>query len=224
MGGRGGASHRSVSGGVYGRDPDYNGYYVPQSLREAIDRHMSLGNFDWNLWNALTQAERDGIFAYTGSAYSAINQVLFGSKAMTPRLRELIDNATSGMSKMQATFNFVATRGDRLEDMASLLKGTVAQMSDPAFLRSRIGKAFEFKGFMSSGVHQDAAWTFKGVTSIIKTPKGTHGLYVDPVSAHRGENEFLYQRGVKLMVHKIITDSNGRLKTVVFEVVTKKKK
>lgn len=223
MGGRGGASHR-IGGGFFGRDPNFNGYYVPSSLREAIDRHLALGSFNQAAWNALSVAEQQAIYAYTGSAYSTMNSVLFGNSVPNQRMQDLIDNATSGMSKLRAPFDFVATRGDRPKDIASLLGGTVDQLSNAAYLRGRIGKTVEFKGFMSSAVHEDAAWTWKGVTTIIKTPKGTHGLFVDPVSANAGENEFLYQRGTKLKIHKITTDANGRLKTITLEVLPTKRK
>lgn len=224
MGGRGGTSHRASGGGFFGRDPNLNGYYIPQNLQEAIDRHLVLGSFSQAAWDMLTDAERNSIFSYTGSHYTAMNDVLFGKRAASPHVQSLIDYATRGMDKMSASFDFVATRGDSIRDMASLLGGTVDQLSNPAFLRGRIGKTVEFKGFMSSGVHESAAWTHKGVTTIIKTPKGTKGMYVDPVSANRGEFEFLFQRGARLKVHKITTDSNGQLKTITLEVVPTKKK
>lgn len=223
MGGRGGGSHR-VGGGYFGRDPDLSGYFVPSSLREAIDRHLALGSFSQAAWDALADDERKAIYCYTGSSYTAMNNALFGKGAADARIQSLIDNATRGMGKMHTAFDFVATRGDSVHDMASLLGGTVDQLSNAAFLRSKIGKTVEFKGFMSSAVHEAAAWTHKGITTIIKTPKGTNGMYVDPVSANSGEFEFLYQRSVKLKVHKITTDANGRLKTIVVEALPVKKK
>ena len=152
-----------------------------------------------------------------------MNDALFGKNRASSYTQNLIDLATKGMDRFEAKFDFVSVRGDRPADMASLLQGTVAQLSNPAFLRSRIGKEFEFKGFMSSAVHEDAAWTWKGVTTVIKTPKGTKGLFVDPVSKHRGESEFMYQRGTKLKVLKIETDSHGQLKKIYLEAVQKKK-
>ena len=223
MGARGSSSHRS-GGGFFGREPNLAGYYIPPNLRDAVDKHLAMGSFTWDNWNGLSSAERDGIYEYTGSAYTEINKALFGSQRASPYIQSLIDNATSGMNKMSAPFDFVATRGDSIRDMEALLGGTVDQLSNPAFLRGRIGKTVEFKGFMSSAVHEDKAWTFKGVTTIIKTPRGTKGMYVDLVSANSGEKEFLYQRGTKLKVGKITTDSNGQLKTITLEVVLPKRK
>ena len=221
MGGRGGLGHYP---GTYGRTPDFSGFYVPRTLREAIDTHLRLESFTDAMWNGIPAEERDAIRAYTGNAYVPINDALFGKNAASSGTQRLIDLATQGMDRFEAKFDFVAVRGDKPDDMASLLQGTVAQLSNPAFLRSRIGKEFEFKGFMSSAVHEDAAWTWKGVTTVIKTPKGTKGIYIDPVSVHNGEREFLFQRGTKLKALKIETNANGRLNKIYFEVVPPKKR
>lgn len=220
MGGRGGIGHYP---GMYGRNPNFMGYYVPRTLQEALGTHMRMQSFSQALWDTVPSAERDAIRAYTGSDYVSMNDALFGKNQASSYTQNLIDLATRGMDRFEAKFDFVSVRGDRPSDMASLLQGTVAQLSNPAFLRSRIGKEFEFKGFMSSAVHEDAAWTWKGVTTVIKTPKGTKGLFVDPVSRHRGESEFMYQRGTKLKVLKIETDSRGQLKKIYLEAVQKKK-
>ena len=126
MGGRGGLGHYP---GTYGRTPDFSGFYVPRTLREAIDTHLRLESFTDAMWNAIPAEERDAIRAYTGNAYVPINDALFGKNAASSGTQRLIDLATQGMDRFEAKFDFVAVRGDKPGDMASLLQGTVAQLS-----------------------------------------------------------------------------------------------
>ncbi|GEM_PF-4643191 len=223
MGTRGSASHGGA--GYFGRNFNLSGYYDPAHVNvyDAEQMHLHHGNFSQELWNSLSDAERAGIRSYTGAWYTDMNDALFGGGAVSGRVQQMIDNATSGMNRMASQFNFVAYRGDSPYDMANLLGGTRDQLRNAAFLRGSIGKTVEFKGFMSTAIHEDYAWTHKGVTTVIKTPKGAKGFFVDPVSANQGEKEFLFQRGTKMKVVRIETDSSGDLKKIYLEVVPGKK-
>lgn len=224
MGTRGSSSHSGA--GFFGRMPDYSNYYYPmnQSLYDAEIQHRNMLSFNRTLWESLSPAQRDAIKAYTGNYYSAMNDALFGTTVANAHIQSLIDEATNGMNHMTATFDFITFRGDAPEDIAKLLGGTNAQLGNASFLRKSIGKTVEFKGFMSTAIHIDKAWTFKGVTTIIRTPKGTEGFYVDPESAHRGEKEFLYQRGTQMKVVRIETNPFGRLNKIYLDVIPRKKR
>ena len=220
MGGRGGASHRSTNG-IMGRMPDQSGFLRFTTQDEAIRWHEQ-NTFNWNQWsNLLTDAERLGIQMYTGSSYATINTDLREGKISSTRIQNLINGATSGLSKWQTGQDMITFRGANLHWTANLLGGTETQMSDAAFLRSKIGKVVTDKGFMSSGTHKDSSWSAE-VDYTIFVRKGTKGMYVDPISMNAGEYEFLFNRDTSFKVHMIRTDSTGKIVELVLEAIKSK--
>lgn len=215
MGGRGGSSHRNASG-VMGRMPNW-----PDFLRFASQNDASLwheqNSFDWDQWDhLLSDAERDGIRSYTGIWYSAMNTMLREGKPSAANVQKFIDGATSGLAKWQTAHDMVTFRGANLHWTANLLGGTETQMSDAAFLQSRIGMIVTDKGFMSTGTHQDSAWR-ADVKYTIFARKGVQGMYVDPISRNKGEYEFLFNRDTEFKVHMIRTNSSGQIIELVLE-------
>ena len=79
------------------------------------------------------------------------------------------------------------------------------------------------KGFMSSGTHQNSAWS-ADVNYKIYVNKGVSGMYVDAISANSGEYEFLFNRETRFKVHGIKTNASGRITELVLEAVPTKKK
>ena len=220
MGTGGGASHRATAR-TFGHMPtNLTGFRDFATQREAINWNIN-HNFAWNVWNAMTPAERTGIEEYTGNLYGRINTALREGHTPSPGLQNLIDGTTAGLSRFRAAENMMAYRGANLHWTANLLGGTEAQMSDPAFLRSRIGRTVVDKGFMSSGTHTDSAW-YADVRYTIFVHKGISGMYVDPISLNSGEYEFLFNRDTSFRVHQIKTNDRGRIVELVLEAVRSK--
>ena len=220
MGGRGGGSHRG--GGYLGRDPMFASFRTFATQDEAIRYHLA-NNFNWSTWNALTDEERNGIYQYTSYWYRDINTALREGHTPGGDVQRFIDGATSGLSKWVAAEDVITFRGANLHWTANLLGGTHEQMSDPAFLHSRIGKTVVDKGFMSSGTHTDSSWT-ADVNYKIYVNKGVSGMYVDEISANSGEYEFLFNRDTSFIVHHIKTRPDGRISDLVLEAVPKKRR
>lgn len=221
MGGRGGSSHRNSSG-IMGRKPNRPGFLRFGSQSAAAIWHEA-NSFSWDQWTRmLSDAERQGIQWYTGSWYSAMNTDLREGNPSSTDVQRLIDGATSGLAKWKAAQDMVTFRGANLHWTANLLGGTEAQMSDAAFLRSRIGKTVTDKGFMSTGTHEDSAW-YADVKYTIFTRKGVQGMYVDPISMNKGEYEFLFNRDTEFKVHMIRTNSSGQIIELVLEAKKSKK-
>ena len=222
MGSRGAISHGgSLINGTLGRDPMLSRFRTFGSQMEAINYHLQ-NNFDQDKWDhALDAMERQGIYDYTDYHYSRINTDL--REGLTPNLdtERRINGATSGLSKFEASEDVITFRGSNYHWTANLLGGTEQQLSDPRFLRSRIGKTVTDKGFMSSGTHMDSAWS-ADVTYKIYVNKGIKGMYVDPISANSGEYEFLFNRDTSFIVHMIKTNSSGRPYEMVLEAVRSK--
>lgn len=216
MGGRGGASHRVSGAYVFGREPAFQNVLDLLDVTAATAYH-SINNFDWAKWQGMTDAQKNGVYDYTDYYYGRMNDYLRGKGTISISDQNRIKYATEALDKWATKDNFWAYRGTSISGTAGLLGGTVQQMSDPAFLRSLIGKTVIDQGFMSTAIHQSSAWS--GVRYKVFIPKGTHGMYVDPISANRGELEFLLQRGTRFKVHRVETNSSGALSSLVLEVI-----
>ena len=156
-------------------------------------------NFSQDMWDDLSQAERDGVYNYTGSAYDSINSYLRGISSFDSYEEDyymrMIEGCESALSKSTIAEDTLLYRG-----MGS--KGTLARALGvdryevKSMLQdgSLIGQRFVEKGFCSTGIDSGAGWDKQIVLNIV-APKGTEGMYVDPISRHRGEKELLLQRG-----------------------------
>ena len=175
-------------------------------------------------WNFLCKhGDTYCICSCTSYWYSRINTALREGQTPDGNIRQMIDGATSGLNKWAAAGDVITYRGANLHWTANLLGGTEADLSNPAFLRSRIGRTVMDKGFMSSGTHQNSAWS-SDVNYKIYVNKGVSGMYVDAISANSGEYEFLFNRDTRFKVHGIKTNASGRITELVLEAVPTKKK
>lgn len=215
MGTGGGSSHRATAR-TFGHMPtNLTGFRDFATQAQAAVWHEA-NHYSSAVWHAMSVAERHGIREYTGNAYDPMNTSLREGFMPSADTQRLIDGATTGLSRFRAAENMMAFRGANLHWTANLLGGTEAQMSDPAFLRSRIGKTVVDRGFMSSGTHRSSAFGNQ-VQYTIFVHKGVSGMYVDPISHFMGEHEFLFNRDTYFKVHQIKTDSNGRIVELVLE-------
>ena len=222
MGGRGGASHRGINA-IFGRMPSFASFHSFPTQADANQWHTQ-NNFNSVKWqNDLTQSEQRGIREYTGSSYIEMNTNLRHGTLPSAEIQEYIDGATEGLSKWSSAEDMMTYRGANLHWTANLLGGTENQMSNAAFLQSRIGKMVTDKGFMSTGTHINSAWT-NDVTYTIFARKGISGMYVDPISVNQGEYEFLFNRDTEFKVHMIKTDQKGRISELVLEAIGSKHK
>lgn len=221
MGGRGSSGNHFGARG-FGRDPGFSRFRNFATQRDAIQYHTAQ-NFDWSKWSGLPSSEQEGIRNYTGSWYRDINTALREGRMASSNVQKMIDGATEGLNKWTAAEDVITFRGANRHWTANLLGGVEADLNNPAFLRSRIGKTVIDKGFMSSGTHMDSSWS-SDVTYKIYVNRGVSGMYVDPISMHRGEYEFLFNRDTHFKVHGIKTDSSGMISELVLEAVVTRKK
>ena len=192
------------------------------ATQEEAEAYHLAANFDRSKWdNLLSGEERSGIYNYTSYWYSDMNTAL-RENYHDASVASYIAGATSGLDKFEAADDVVTYRGANLHWTANLLGGTEEQMSNAAFLKSRIGKTVVDRGFMSAGTHQDSSWT-ADVKYTIFVNKGVRGMYVDPISANRGEKEFLFNRDTEFTVHAIKTGSGGRIRELVLEALPTRK-
>lgn len=202
----------------FGQDPQFSGFVEFHSYSDAYAWHEA-HNFNRDQWdNVLTAEEREGIYRYTGSSYGAMNTPLREQTTPETRVVPYIYGAKSGLSKTVNAEDCVVYRGTCMHWAENLLGASPSDMRDPKFLQSRIGARVIDRGFMSTAVTKDDAWG-ADVTLKIYNRKGTHGMYVDPISMNRGEKEFLLNADTQFIVHSITTDSSGTVEEIVLETV-----
>lgn len=157
--------------------------FLHLSSREASE--MQANQRKW------TPDERNGLREYTGAAYRDMNTALRRGVAKTNAYWREIQAAQKAMQAVPQ--QFLVTRGC---DFAQFGLGSYEQALQ------LIGKTVQDKGFLSTSVGQYPA--FSGSVRLqIEIPQGTHGSYVDDISMHRGEEEFLVAAGTKYQVLRV---------------------
>ena len=106
---------------------------------------------------------------------------------------------------------------DALSDWTGI---SVPDLATQQVQKRLIGTRLTERAFMSCGTHDDSAWD--GIKLEICVPAGTHGMYVDPISANQGEYELLLQRNSTFEVKEVKADGRGRIKTLVLMLVEQK--
>lgn len=139
-------------------------------------------------WRTLNESQRSAVKRYTGSAYREINSALRGSRSAGA----VSTNLSSAMRAMDHEF--------------TVFRGTNISMSE--FTQ---GGLWQDKGFMSTAITPGASWS--GVKFEIVIPKGVKGAYVDPVSSHQGEKEFIIDKNTKFRVIEV-DRAHNRVKMV----------
>lgn len=187
------------------------------SLSEAEQYHLNV-NFDADKWyNQLSSEERRGIYDYTDFYYTHMNNLLRQSEYSGGNAR--IDNATSALNQYSVQDSVVVYRGmtGGVSSLSAWTGLSEKQLSKSSVQNALIGKTITEKGFTSTGISQEAGWD--GINLTIYVPKGTHGTYVDPISANRGEKEFLIQRGTKYVIREVRTNSNKEITGLTLQAV-----
>ena len=193
MGNKGSASSKAGGGGA-------------RSFKEITDEHELDASVDqW--MNDITQNELDRTKYYTGAGYADWNDSLRNDDGKG------YENFTKGLDGAISKFNLdqdiityrglsygamEAMFGEATPSIESInaMKGAI--VSDKAFLSTSIDKSVAKGSFFSDG------YVFK-----INVPKGKgRGAYVNKISQHNGEMEFIMHRNTQLKVTGASYDSS----------------
>lgn len=158
-------------------------------------------------YKKLTSEEKEKIRNYTGSSYTIYNNILRHPEQydapFVSRYKPHTDLCQSGLLKTVVNEDIQLYRGiSNTEIFAEMLGVTKQELLDKSNWSSLIGRVYEDKGFSSTGIFWGNGWE-KGVKATIILPKGSHGMYVDPMSIHKGEQEFLLPAGTKFKILEI---------------------
>lgn len=176
-------------------------------------------------WNKLNRLEKDAVYYYTHT-YCPINEPLRGMQYVGSGTKlstsiSKIPYITSAIDKSEITKDLWLQRGDK--DLGAI-KGRfgidISGMNVAEARKALIGKEGIEKAFVSCGSSKGKGFSGSVITNIF-VPKGTKGLYVEPISRFgnghmyenwdgitkqssvSSENETLLQRGTKFKITKV---------------------
>lgn len=167
------------------------------SLQKNNLRTMRKWCNDW--LQKITEEER-GVRIYTGSTYQSMNAYLRGIKTaedVGERIVKYVDWCASALEKASTPRDMIVRRGDNY----NMLKDLGVDFSK-GNLENIKGSLVESKAFLSTSPDPRGGFD-KDIEYVIKVPKGSQGMYVDSISQHEGEKEFLLNRGGKFIVEDV---------------------
>lgn len=179
-------------------------------IRKQTEQQM----LDWedSVFDKLTQAERDGLYTYTGGSYTRINRWLRGDRQgqIDDYLKTAVKNAESGLNKVTTTQDYVLRRGTDLGDLAGFMPGNfdsnkrkLEGMSLADLKDMFEGTVGEYKGFTSTSSLWDRGFS-DDVEMVFYVPKGTSASSIMRISQFgTGEGETLLNTGTKIKIISI---------------------
>lgn len=168
------------------------------SLQKNNLRTMRKWCDDW--LQKITEEEERGVRIYTGSTYQSMNAYLRGLKTaedVGQRIVKYVDWCASALEKANTPRDMIVRRGDNY----NMLKDLGVDFSK-GNLENIKGSLVESKAFLSTSPDPRGGFD-KDIEYVIKIPKGSQGMYVDSISQHEGEKEFLLNRGGKFIVEDV---------------------
>lgn len=162
------------------------GASTPLTGYRVIPSEKDIPAWAKNQYKALTPDQIAGVKTYTGYQYTTMNKTLRAGQASTgdAALDAAISNARSALASSKVPEDIVVWRGTHMRNFQQGQQLTQIPVSQWK------GRKLDDLGFSSTGIIESAGWSNQ-VKMKIYVPKGTEGLYVDPISAHQGELELL---------------------------------
>lgn len=165
--------------------------------------HFKNDSLKWQ--SKMNKDELNAVQLYTGHSYREINKYLrnglMGS-GKDEHMEQIIRNAFNGLNKFELKEGIMVYRkssSSLLSDLGvSYSEGLwgVNQADLKSFvdkINTRIGSVVQDKGFTSTSTRKDV-WA-GDVHYEIRVPAGTSGAYVEHVSVHQSEKEFILNHG-----------------------------
>lgn len=193
---------------------------MDKSLFDSLVWHETMEKQDlttmefWSdYWrDEISPEELNGVRTYTGSGYSEMNKYLRGKISAT-RFEDEIKHAMAALEKASLPEEVIVRRGTDYNILTEL--GVEISEANKDKL---IGSVVTDKGFMSTSPSPRGG--FSGtIEYIIKVPKGSQAMYVDPISVNRGEEELLINRGGGYIIEDIEFTSQGHVRRIYMSLI-----
>lgn len=154
-------------------------------------------NHQYESWRqSLTPGERSAIHSYTGQSYGQINTG-FRQNQFSSAMLNKIHSIDSGLAKAAPV----------KEDM--LIYRKVGDSSNSIYNKCKAGDVIVERGYVSTSISRHG-WSGNTVVNI-KVPAGAKGAYVQAISSHKNEKEFIMPRDTMFHVVRVRTVSETNL-------------
>jgi hypothetical protein len=188
----------SGPGEVTKADSAFHKYKGPSSVVERKKYYQANGKF-------LTTAHKNAIESYTGAGYLSMNNYLRGKDGGDPHTIQQAQLVQDAMMPLQRDHELIRGAGwsvipeaYRSLEGLQLIKGKVLQ--DDAFMSTTVG-----------GESLPGIGATRPLRLHIQAPKGTQALYIDDLSANKGEKEMLLAAGTQLKIMDAYADAKGQI-------------
>lgn len=144
------------------------------------------------------EVSKQAIQHYTGSGYSSINDGLRNG-GLGPSLTDRVGQIDKTMKTV--TSPMTVTRGMGIDGFGL---GFIGDGSTQAVTDALVGTIFEDPAFLSTSIAPGGVFhRTNGVRLEIEVPPGAKGVYVQRISNHKSEYEFIMARNTKMMVTSV---------------------
>lgn len=151
----------------------------------------------------LQDAEKAAVTKYTGTYYRVVNGYLRGQYA-----ESLFE--TSELQELKATIKNLDSAIDKFDLQDNILVYRQCDYRFMKILKNAEKGIYTEKSYLSTSIIEDAV-AKRDITLEIKVPKGKgRGAFIEPLSANKGEHEFLIRRGSKFRILNIAEQEDGR--------------
>ncbi len=152
--------------------------------------------------NSLDKTEKNAVASYTGSSYSHINSELYKGGSITPG---------SSAAKIQSALN----KAPSPPPPQLVWRGVSNQGAKQLVGKLAVGDKLKMDGFQSTSIKPEFANSWGGGHVVFEI-KPSKGAYIQPISHHSNEYEYLLPHGASYRVHGITTvNLHGTKKSVV---------
>lgn len=159
--------------------------------------------------------EKSGVKQYSGNAYIDMNNSLRGiggdyMEFTREEINKYIDGCTKALEKASLPEDIIVRRASGY-NMLEELNINITESNK----NKLIGGIVEDKGFTSTSPDPSGGFdNYEKIEYIIKVPKGSQAMYIEPISMYKGEKELLINRGSKYIVEDIEfnNDENNEFK------------
>jgi len=157
------------------------------------------GDAYWNDYlDNLDPEAHNALHTYSDHYYTQINDPLREEVKLSDDMQHVVDNMDRVMGSRPVPENIMVVRGT---DVSYLKLRSLLEMQ---------GNIYDDLGYTSTSLGKDPAFAFQPVHLHLRVPEGTPALWIDHISANKGERELLLARGTEYKVTRVFQDEAGK--------------
>ncbi|MFI0775319.1 ADP-ribosyltransferase, partial [Streptomyces sp. NPDC021212] len=168
----------------------------PSASNEAGEAY---GNAYWNdFLDDLDPDAHNALHLYSDFYYTQTNGPLRQGLDVHPNVQKIVDDIDRVMGSRPVPEPIMVVRGTNVSHL---------DLRSPLEMQ---GNVYDDLGYTSTSLGKDSAMDWKPVQMHLRVPKDTPALWIDHISANKGERELLLARGTEYKVTRVFQDEGGQ--------------